>query len=282
VGANASKIQCLFWNLNRRNRTNLLCQLVSERNIDIIVLAECGDHGKNLKGLKLVDGDFLQPASEIEKLQILVRNPSFGLNEVYADVSKRLTIRSLKNHHAEILFVAVHLVDNQAYDKESQAAEVRELAHQLRETERERGHSRTLLVGDLNMNPFDPGVVQAGGFHGVMTKSIAMKGNREVLSREYPFFYNPMWGFFGDRTPGPPGTHYFRGKHVSFEWNIYDQVLIRPDAIKWLDDTIEIIDSVGEVSLLTKQGLPNRNVGSDHLPLIFGLTFPIEEIPNAE
>lgn len=127
------------------------------------------------------------------------------------------------------------------------------------------------------MNPFDSGVVQASGFHGVMTKAIASKRSRKVLSREFPFFYNPMWGFFGDRTPGPPGTHYFRDKHVSFEWNIYSQVLIRPDALPWMDDTIEIVDHVGEVNLLTKQGIPNRNVGSDHLPLVFGLKVPSQE-----
>lgn len=127
------------------------------------------------------------------------------------------------------------------------------------------------------MNPFDTGVVETGGFHAVMTKDIALKGRRTVQSRKYPFFYNPMWGFFGDRTPGPPGTHYFRGKHVSFEWNIYSQVLIRPDAIGWLDDTIEIMESIGDTKLLTKHGVPNRNVGSDHLPLIFGLRIPIED-----
>lgn len=108
------KIACLFWNLNKKNRIRLLCELVEEREIDIVVLAEGGDASKNLSELKKVDSNFHQPTSEIERLQVVARNPAFELNEVYADISKRLTIRSLNLNRAEVLFVVVHLIDNLA------------------------------------------------------------------------------------------------------------------------------------------------------------------------
>lgn len=60
------------------------------------------------------------------------------------------------------------------------------------------------------MNPFDEGVVKAAGLHAMMTKATANERFRTVQGREYPFFYNPMWGFFGDRTDGPAGTFHYR------------------------------------------------------------------------
>ena len=168
------------------------------------------------------------------------------------------------------------------WDDRDQAAEVCELAHQIRTLETRRGHARTILLGDFNMNPFDPGVVQAAGFHAAMTKAIASTESRVVQGREYPFFYNPMWGFFGDRTPGPPGTHYYRAGHVSYDWNIYDQVLIRPQAFPWFDDKIEIVTKIGEVDLLKKNGQPDPDVGSDHLPITFGLRGTQMESSNVE
>ena len=88
---------------------------------------------------------------------------------------------------------------------------------------------------------------------------------------EHPFFYNPMWGCFGDRTPGPPGSFYLgTSKPVNYFWNIYDQVLLRPGLVDALRD-LAILDTDGSESLLTKAGLPQTSGGSDHLPLFFQL-----------
>jgi hypothetical protein len=56
-----------------------------------------------------------------------------------------------------------------------------------------------VLVGDFNMNPFQEGVVAANGLNAVMARRVAARRRtRVVQEREYPFFYNPMWGHFGD------------------------------------------------------------------------------------
>jgi hypothetical protein len=127
------------------------------------------------------------------------------------------------------------------------------------------------LVGDLNMNPFDPGVASAHGLHAVMVRSKAAEATREILGEAYRMFYNPMWGCFGDRTAGPPGTFYLSSsKPLNHFWNIYDQVLLRPalaDSLAGLD----ILDSCGGAPLLTRGGLPDRAAASDHLPVLFRL-----------
>lgn len=146
------------------------------------------------------------------------------------------------------------------------------LALDLRRAEEQHRHRRTIVVGDLNMNPFEAGVVNASGLHAMMTQAIVRDGSRDVQGREYPFFYNPMWGFFGDRTPGPPGTYYYRHSgHLSYDWNIFDQVLIRPEALPWFQGDVEILTKVGDVELLGRHGRPNAEVGSDHLPIVFRL-----------
>ncbi|OQY55736.1 MAG: hypothetical protein B6245_19395 [Desulfobacteraceae bacterium 4572_88] len=77
--------------------------------------------------------------------------------------------------------------------------------------EKEIGHSGTVFIGDLNMNPFEEGMVNANGLNGVMARGIAERKTRTVLEERYPFFYNPMWSFLGDASPGPPGTYCYSG-----------------------------------------------------------------------
>jgi hypothetical protein len=81
-----------------------------------------------------------------------------------------------------------------------------------------------------------------------------------------------MWGFFGDRTQGPPGTLYYRHSgHLSYEWNIFDQVLIRAEALPWFADDVEIVTRIGDTDLRGRGGRPNQEIGSDHFPIVFRL-----------
>jgi hypothetical protein len=84
-----------------------------------------------------------------------------------------------------------------------------------------------------------------------------------------------MWGLFGDRTSGPPGTYYWRSSVTSnHHWHILDQVLLRPSLADKLT-RLKILrrDGPGSAdnSLLDKHGLPEREGISDHLPLLFEL-----------
>jgi hypothetical protein len=123
------------------------------------------------------------------------------------------------------------------------------------------------------MNPFEDGVVSANGLHGVMSRQIAQRNTRVVQEAEYPFFYNPMWNYLGDYTAGPPGTFYYTAaEHKVFFWNIFDQVLIRPDLLPHFNNQdLMVLHHDGENSLLSRSGLPDDTLGSDHLPIYFKL-----------
>lgn len=79
-----------------------------------------------------------------------------------------------------------------------------------------------------------------------------------------------MWGLFGDATMGPPGTYYHdRSDHVTYYWNMFDQVLIRPELLGSFDnESLRILESDGENSLLSSLGRPDSS-RSDHLPILF-------------
>lgn len=168
--------------------------------------------------------------------------------------------------------MVVHLPSLLYVSKQSQPAEFFELSRTIREIEHDVGHTRTILLGDLNANPFDIALVSSAGLNATMSKEIAIRRTRIIQSRKYPFFYNPMWSLLGDNTPGPPGTFFFRqAEDVCYYWHMIDQVLLRPELMQKLaENTPNIITNAGDLDLLSK-GRPNRYNYSDHLPILFRL-----------
>ena len=268
-------ISFLFWNINRKNLQRSIASLTRRYEVDVLMLAECQiEIGTMLRELNKRGGSgyHYSPGIGCEKIEVFTQFPRQFIQPVYE--TSRLTIRHLRLPGlTNILLAITHLPSKLHWNEHSQAAECVEVSTSIRTAERKVGHARTVLVGDLNMNPFEDGMVNANGLHGVMSRSIAQKGTRVVQSREYPFFYNPMWGLLGDGTPGPSGTYYYsNAEHRVFFWNMFDQVLVRPDLLKRLDNRgLEILESDGEVSFLSNKGLPDKNVASDHLPVMFRL-----------
>ena len=128
------------------------------------------------------------------------------------------------------------------------------------------------------MNPFESGFVSVDGLNAVMDKKIASKMSRTVQGISRMFFYNPMWGRMGDTSIGPPGTYYYNdSSHVSYFWNLFDQVIFRPQLLPYFSEkSLEVIDAISEESLLAEDGIPDKTSGSDHLPIIFRINIEKE------
>lgn len=264
----------LFWNINRRQIESLIVRLVHDHNVDVLMLAES----------QIADIELLNQLNSSQKsiyslapgiptrLRIYTRY-SLKFVKPIKD-SRYVSIRQLTFPlHKDVLLVVAHLASKLYQDEDDQILDCTSLARDIKEAEQIVGHSRTILVGDLNMNPFESGVVGAAGFHAVMDRSIAQRGSRQVHDNEYPFFYNPMWGYLGDVSPGPPGTFYYdTGTQVNFFWNMFDQVLIRPELLcAFQTEELKVLTEVGSHSLLTSSGKPDIDMGSDHLPILFRL-----------
>jgi hypothetical protein len=264
----------LFWNLNKKRIERLVANLAELHEVDVLILTECEIPAHvMLEALNAgASPMFHLTDSQRQEIVIYTRFSSEFLQKKFD--SPRLTVRRLRLPGAdEILLAAVHSPSKVNWRDASQSAECYELSSNIRRIEDEVGHRRTVLVGDFNMNPFEDGMVAANGLNAVMARMVAARETRTVQARQYPFFYNPMWGHFGDVTGSPSGTFYYgTSEHVAYFWNMFDQVLIRPGLLSiFRNEGLKILSNSGEISFLTVKGLPNISVASDHLPILFQL-----------
>ena len=266
----------LFWNINNKNLSQQISNIVLENNIDVLVLAECMIAPHELLNL-------LNPKDENEYFY----NKNIGCDkfDVYTKFSNnflqpkeertRLSIRQLSlPGRPSLLLAIIHYQSKMYYTPSEQTSHIKEYLNIVELVEEDVGHERTIFFGDFNMNPFEEGLVSSDFLHATMCKSIAKKRKRVVDELEYPFFYNPMWNLFGDFRDGPPGTYYFQGSTpLVYFWHIFDQVLIRPDLVDYFNNEgLKIITSCGDgVKLINDNGIPNSSLFSDHLPLLFSL-----------
>jgi hypothetical protein len=264
----------LFWNTNKKPVEEAIAALVETHMVDVLVLAEFSARPVELLEQLNQPGKlgFHLTLGRSKGIVVFTRFSSQFVRPVYE--TERISIRRLAlPAQIEILLALVYFPSKLFWSEDSQAFECTELARQIRIQEDEAGHNRTVLVGDLNMNPFESGLVSAAGLNAVMTRDLAERRFRTVQSRQYPFFYNPMWNHFGDQHDGPPGTYYYEGsEHVCHFWNVFDQVLLRPDLMnRCSTDGVKVLTQAGSLSLLSAQGRPNARSASDHLPLMFEL-----------
>jgi hypothetical protein len=267
-------LRFLSWNVRDQSLLERVTRLVHRHDIDVLIVIESSDSPiETLAALNsLASSPFRYAPGVSPSIRVYVRFPTEYVTTLRE--GPRFSIRSLQlPARDELLLATVHLPSLLHMTRESQMAEMFELSIAVRDTENQQGHRRTILIGDLNADPFSDGVVSAAGLNAVMTQDIARRGSRRVRGREYPFFYNPMWGFFGDRTHGPSGSYYYdAGDDVQHFWHTIDQVLIRPALLNGLGpESVSILSSDGQAALVRRNGRPDGRNASDHLPLLFQL-----------
>jgi hypothetical protein len=262
----------LFWNANRKPVLPLVKALCAEHDVDVLVLAESPASEVELLTDLNTEGDvsFFPPPQpwQSDLVTVVTTYPTEYVRPI-ARYGGAAVLRLVPPIGSHLTLVMVHLASKLYQSDADQAALAGVLASDIARVEQNAGDSRTVVFGDFNMNPFEAGVVGATYLHAAMTREIAGRDHRVVQGREYPFLYNPMWNFFGDLSPGPPGTCYYdqSGRPLNYFWNLFDQVLIRPGLIHaFRHDRLAVLTSAGGASLLSTAGRPEP---SDHLPLLF-------------
>lgn len=258
----------VFWNTKKLRDLSRLARLVDFYDVDILLLAEFDAPIAEVSRMLSAGPSVYSYALGLcERIQVYSRLPFDSITPTFE--ADRLTIRRVAPPIGlDFLLACVHFPSKNHWDPSSQVLECSGLIRAIEEEEGRHGHSRTLLLGDFNMNPFEPGVVGSRGLHATMSRTIASEGGREVQGSYYGYFYNPMWGRFGDSTEGPPGTYYYRrAEHLCYFWNIFDQCLVRPDLLYAFDDSmLKVLTSDGSAPLVSApKGIPSV---SDHLPIL--------------
>ena len=262
----------LFWNVNKRPLAKMIINLVHESEVDIIILAESEINDAEL--LAKMNVKQKRPYHVTPGISLRLRMYSRYVKEFIRPIrdSGSISIREFALPlRKEVLLVAVHLRSKLHADPDDQFSECIGIAREIEKAEESVGHSRTIVVGDFNMNPFESGLIGTRGFHAVLDKRIAERKSRIVQGERFKFFYNPMWNLFGKESPGPIGTYYYDdASHTNRYWNMFDQVLVRPSLMdSFWSEELKVLTDVGKISLMTGLGRPNRKVGSDHFPILF-------------
>ena len=254
----------------------MVAELAEDHRADVVILAESTiAHAGLLTALNRGRGSGFHLSTGVSKgVTILTRFSRDFLRPVFE--SDHISISRVRlPARSELLLAAVHLPSKLHWSSESQSFECVELARRIVEEEDRVGHQQTVLVGDLNMNPFEPGLVSSVGLNAVTSRRIAERVTRTVQGRAYRLFYNPMWGHFGDVRGDTAGSYFYdSAEHLNYFWNVFDQVLLRPELAKRFNpDQLSIMKSVGDRSLVRGDGRPDATLYSDHLPIVFELEF---------
>ena len=271
-------INFLFWNINRKPIAPLVAQIAWERRVDVLVLAEC-----EIDPMALLDeinrsGSRFSLHDYPGRFLVYTQFELDWLQSAYDE--SYLSVRHLVHpQYSDMILGIVHLPSKSHMSDGDQADLATRLRRSLERVESNFGHSRTVLFGDFNMNPFERGMAGSESFHAVMDRNTAREQSRIVHRERRDFFYNPMWSLMGDLSKGPPGTYYYRQSvPLVYFWHTLDQVLIRPSLMPYFNsEVLEIITKVGNDSLLSDNGRPDANRASDHLPLFFSLALPSED-----
>jgi exonuclease III len=270
----------LYWNIAKKPLVAQISELARSEDVDVVILLECvmsaatiQQHLHHRTGVPF----HYSPLSSINGGHLYTRFARALIAPLPRATTPRTAFRVLRTVKAgEVLLVITHAPSRWTSDFDDHGLFCDKLSRKIRRIEnRQLHHDRSFVVGDLNANPFDPGIAAARGLHGVMTRQIATRRPRQIHKSRYKFFYNPMWSVFGDDTPGPPGTYYHHSSkaHHLF-WHTFDQLLVRPQLLPFLSKrSVRVLDTIGSQALVVSDRMPKGPMRSDHLPIAFELTF---------
>jgi exonuclease III len=273
----------LFWNIDslrsdaddQRRFGPMLADLARDQAAEIVLLAERPDPISPIHDQLRTVAPFV-PIVSSRRFGVLVAfNPTF-ISRIATPIQRdRVDLFHVALPLQQDLILAlVHGPDIRNNSQAKRELFLEQLREQIVWAEKKLGHTRTLVVGDFNVNPFESAMGSVRGMHAVMTRQIAKGEPRNLLDVSYGFFYNPMWSLYGDRDEDvPPATYYFVGgdPHEVY-WHMLDQVVLRPSLIPMFKtDQLQILKRAGTRPLHTARGTPDRIRASDHFPLVFEL-----------
>ncbi|UBZ15257.1 hypothetical protein LDL77_05970 [Flagellimonas marinaquae] len=285
-----SELNILYWNTYQKSLNDEIKELVQLHDINFIVLIENTSNDKFL----------LNSLKNINPLFRKFQNRVFNKAKIFSSIND-IEIKEVNGHGR----YGIYEIETQGFEKKlltithfpskinwSNPSDHFSLCVELKidveQQEFQTGTRNTIILGDFNMNPFEDGLVNATGLHTINNKEIALTMNRSYQGRSYNYFYNPMWSFLGDESKGDAqGTHFHNSyKPINYFWNLYDQVMIRPELIPFFDESyLKIITKINNKDLLKKINGYTRidKSYSDHLPFKFQIKqIKIEEYEQQE
>lgn len=276
-------LKFLFWNLNEKNLEDVIVKICAEHNIELFSLCEHSkiDIHSLLNKLNTLGKEFVHLSKNIDEDKTY-RTISFSLKKLNIATHTEqhmLSTHVIESVNRKIAYTSVHFESSTNEDKKALSMLLPLHNNTISEQLEMIGTTSSIIVGDFNVNPHDAGMISAIGFNSVMCPKIAKRKTRTYKSIDYPYYYNPLWSKLGSNSANVMGTYYYSSGQITQYWNAFDQVLISSDLVETFSyDSLSIIHSVDNVNLLTKSGLPNKKLYSDHLPIIFEINMEVKHV----
>jgi exonuclease III len=256
-------LKIIYWNIHNQTDINLLKNMISDNNPELIILSECSVCIAEQLAQQ-TSYHLLKPIIDKKPKIILLYNiviPHIVLKQEYKN---HLNIYKMQFPSISILLMAVHLPSKIRMDRQNQLSESFDYMQQILAIEKQESCKKTIIVGDFNMNPFDDGMIAGNGFNAVFSEQIALTDSRTICGKKYEYFFNPAWTTYG-RQSYKLGTFFLKyPNHSSFHWNVYDQAIIRSSLLHEYKIDFALIDNDTYFNSTDKSF-------SDHSPIIVEL-----------
>jgi hypothetical protein len=269
----------MFWNTDERDNGEAVGHLCREHDVDLLLLAEVETRSAELvtevNRVNSVRRTFWELPRRGSRVRAFTHYAPSLIRSTFDDGHvKMLELRPPIG--VPLLIVVAHLPSKLWAGPEEQKYRVRQLRGDIAEQEAHLGHRNTVVIGDLNLNPFEDALTAADGLQGVMDRAVAARPARTVQGQTWDYFYNPMWSRLGDDSMGPPGTHWHAGSGlVNHFWNTFDQVLLRPDLLSCYDPAGLVVPTHAADRTILHQAGGGAGL-SDHLPVVVALSIEKE------
>ena len=157
------KLRVCFWNTNKNENINeYISDIIVEQEIDILALAEYESDIEELKKMLALYNIVIEQAITIgcDRITILKRKA----NIQPAFQNKYCSMQIIDNMY---LLACLHLPSKLYADVLKRGIAIARIVEEIQIQEEKLGIEKTIIVGDINENPYETGCLGASGFHGI-------------------------------------------------------------------------------------------------------------------
>lgn len=261
-------LNILFWNLHKTSIGDYISKCIAENDIDLAIFSEYD--GIDLKTVEKSLGSMYTCVEvQVDTKVVLLAKATLTISIKHEQ--HRYIIYRVNSGIKEYILAAVHLQDRRNYSTSDRVETIRSLVSDIEEAEKELGCTNTIIIGDINANPYDEELLSKYAFNAVLFKSIIHENeftNPKSATKKRRF-YNPIIHYLSEETQ-TYGSFYYENNFMTPYWYCLDQVLVRRSLVNHLQH-VKYLKSIDESSLVSGSKKTPEVTISDHLPLLVNL-----------